>query len=142
MTDAAAPVACVAGVLMHDGRLLLVRRANPPDQGLWGCPGGRIEHGETVFAATERELREETGIEARAIRLIEALDLFDRTPDGALRRHIVLLLVRCRWIAGSAAAADDALEVGWFAPHALRDEDPRFSAGIARIAREAVAWPG
>ncbi len=42
---------------------MLVRRANPPDAGLWGFPGGKIEFGETVKDAAMRELREETGYE-------------------------------------------------------------------------------
>ena len=133
----AAPVAAAIAVLVHEERVLLVRRANPPDQGLWGYPGGRIEAGETVFAAAERELREETGIRGRATRLIEAIDLFDRAPDGTLRRHFILLAIACDWVSGSPAAGDDALDVRWFAPDGLRDGDPLFSVHVARIAQQA-----
>ncbi len=134
-----APVAAVIAVLVHESQILLVRRANPPDQGLWGCPGGRVEAGETLFAAVERELREETGIEGRATGLIEALDIIDRAPDGTLRHHVILLAIACDWVAGTPVAGDDALEAAWFAPDALRDGDPRFSAAVARIARQASA---
>ncbi len=134
-----APVAAVIAVLVHESQILLVRRANPPDQGLWGCPGGRVEAGETLFAAVERELREETGIEGRATRLIEALDIIGRAPDGTLQHHVILLAIACDWVAGTPNAGDDALEAAWFAPDALRDSDPRFSAAVARIARQASA---
>ena len=43
------PVPAVIAVVIHGDRALLVRRANPPDAGLWGFPGGKIEFGETVL---------------------------------------------------------------------------------------------
>ena len=60
-------VACV-GAVVHDaaGRLLLVRRGHEPGRGLWSLPGGRVEAGETLAAAVEREVLEETGLRVRA----------------------------------------------------------------------------
>ncbi|PRW64815.1 NUDIX hydrolase [Actinopolyspora mortivallis] len=54
---------CV-GAVIHDrrGRLLLVRRANEPGQGMWSLPGGRVEPGEDDHAALRREVAEETGL--------------------------------------------------------------------------------
>jgi ADP-ribose pyrophosphatase YjhB (NUDIX family) len=48
------------------GRLLLVRRGHDPGRGLWSLPGGRVEAGETLGAAVEREVLEETGLTVRA----------------------------------------------------------------------------
>jgi ADP-ribose pyrophosphatase YjhB (NUDIX family) len=60
-------VPCV-GAVVHDaaGRLLLIRRAHDPGRGLWSLPGGRVEAGESVAEAVEREVREETGLDVRA----------------------------------------------------------------------------
>lgn len=60
-------VACVGAVVLDArGRLLLIRRGNEPGRGLWSVPGGRVEAGESVAAAVEREVREETGLAVRA----------------------------------------------------------------------------
>ena len=132
------PVPAALALVVRDGDVLLVRRTNSPDQGLWSFPGGRIEGGETVFAAAERELLEETGVQARATRLIDAIDVFDRRTDGLLRRHFILLVVSCDWQHGSPVAADDAADAAWFAVAALRDADPCFSADVARLSRIAA----
>lgn len=55
----------VGAVAVRAGRLVLVRRANAPGVGLWSIPGGRVEWGETLAAAVERELTEETGLTGR-----------------------------------------------------------------------------
>lgn len=62
--DLPAVVPCV-GAVVHDdsGRLLLVRRAHPPDAGRWSIPGGRVEPGEDDGAAVRREVLEETGLD-------------------------------------------------------------------------------
>lgn len=44
---------------------LLIQRANPPDQGKWSLPGGKINLGETTMDAAQRELAEETQLAAQ-----------------------------------------------------------------------------
>jgi 8-oxo-dGTP diphosphatase len=62
------PVVPCVGALVHDAgrRLLLIQRGHDPHRGLWSLPGGRVERGETVEQAIEREVREETGLEVSA----------------------------------------------------------------------------
>lgn len=50
--------------LVHENKILLIKRNKPPFQGLWGLPGGKVQFGEHVDEAATREIREETGIES------------------------------------------------------------------------------
>jgi len=68
------PLVGVGGVVIDQDRALLVRRAREPALGEWTIPGGLLEVGETLAAAVERELREETGLIVRVLELIEALE--------------------------------------------------------------------
>ena len=56
------PLASVDLLVVHGGRLLLMRRLNEPGRGVWFLPGGRIRYGETLREAVLRELEEETGL--------------------------------------------------------------------------------
>lgn len=109
-----AAVPAALAVLARADRVLLVRRANPPDAGLWGFPGGRIEPGERVADAAVRELHEETGIHATAGDVLTAVDVIKHDDDNRVRHHFVLIAVRCEWVDGEAHAGDDALEARWF----------------------------
>lgn len=133
------PGAAALAIVVRDGRVLLVRRANPPDAGLWGFPGGRIEWGESAGAAAARELAEETGVHARPGPLLPVIEALDRAPDGAVRHHYLMVPVLCHWEAGEGQAADDALEVRWFAPQDLADKRAALSDCVEDVALGALA---
>ena len=84
-----------AGLVFHDGRLLLAQRR--PDShlgGLWEFPGGKREPGETFEACLVRELREELAIETEVGELIE--EVSHDYPD----KQVLLRFFRCRLVAG------------------------------------------
>lgn len=114
----AAPVVGVGGVLVHEGRVLLIRRGKEPLYGRWVVPGGTVELGEPLDEALVRELREETGLEVEPLELITVFDRIERDGDRVLF-HYVIVDYLCRWISGEARAASDALEVAWAAPSEL-----------------------
>ena len=137
--DAVRPIAAAIAVLVHRDRVLLVRRANPPDSGLWGFPGGRIEAGETVEACAIRELREETGVDAEAIRVLTVVDAFDHDVEERLRHHFILVAVLCRWVDGDPSSGDDALEARWIGVDRLEDAGLELSRDVAKVARQATS---
>jgi 8-oxo-dGTP diphosphatase len=132
------PIPATIAAVVRDRHVLLVRRANPPDAGRWGFPGGKIEQGETIKDAAIRELLEETGVRADPLRVFTAVDVFDRKDDGALRRHFILVAVLCRWISGAPMAGDDALEARWFHLNELNEPALALSLDVAEVAAEAA----
>ncbi len=101
-------------MVLQENRVLLVRRANPPDAGKRGFPGGKMEWGETIGDAAVREILEETGVTATAANVFAAVDCFGAREDGGLRGYFVLLAVLCERVSGSPAGSDDAQEVRRF----------------------------
>lgn len=122
----------VAAAVWRDGRLLLVGRARAPWQGYWCLPGGLLELGETLAAAVERQVREETGLQVRAGRVLDALDLLERDQEGRLRHHYVPLVLRSQYRDGEARPGSDAAALGWFAadelPACLCPDVPQIAA--------------
>lgn len=136
---AAAPIAATIAAVIRDGHVLLVRRANPPDENCWAFPGGKINAGEPLEAATARELLEETGVVAEPLHVFDAVDVFDRDDTGALRRHFILIAMLCRWQSGEPVAGDDARDARWIALADLEGHELAMSFGVARLARKAAA---
>src|ERR1700761_1264593 len=131
------PVAATIGVVLRNDQVLLVRRRNAPDAGLWGFPGGKINRGESITAAATREIHEETAITTEAVKIFSAVDVLDADEAGNLLHHFVLIAVLCRWIAGEPLAGDDALDARWWDLHALDDAGLVMSFGVIDVLREA-----
>ncbi len=93
---------------MRGDEVLLIKRGNPPRQGQWSLPGGRLEWGETLQAGALRELAEETGCEAQILGLIDVVDGVMTT------RHYIMIDYAARWTAGEPVAGDDAADARFF----------------------------
>jgi 8-oxo-dGTP diphosphatase len=63
-------------------KVLLVRRARPPFEGLWAFPGGFLEPKEDLEACAARELKEETGIVNPRLKQYGAVGTMGRDPRG------------------------------------------------------------
>lgn len=111
----------VGAVIINDGKVLLVQRGNAPGKGLWAIPGGSVELGETLQAAAEREILEETGVVIRAGEPIHAFDLIENNESGILKFHYVIIDLRAEYISGVPIAADDAEDARWLAPEDLEN---------------------
>jgi ADP-ribose pyrophosphatase YjhB (NUDIX family) len=110
----------VTAIILTGEGVLLQRRS---DNGLWGLPGGAVEPGESISEAVAREVREETGLEVRPIRLIgvyssPTLHQVVTYPDGNVI-HYVSSSFECRIVGGTLACGVESLELGWFDPEVL-----------------------
>ncbi|MFJ3463066.1 NUDIX hydrolase [Achromobacter spanius] len=132
------PIAATIAAVVRDGHVLLVRRANPPDQDRWAFPGGKIDAGESLPDAAARELLEETGVTASPLYVFDAVDVFDRDDAGDLRRHFILIAVLCRWVSGEPVAGDDARDARWVSLADLDAHALATSFGVAELAHKAA----
>lgn len=119
-----APLVGVGAVVLRGDDVLLVRRAKPPRAGEWSLPGGLQKLGETVFEAAAREVREETGVSAEPLTIVDVVDLIeyeDARPGGRVRWHYTLIDVAAAWRAGEPRAAADAADAIWAPVAAVGD---------------------
>ena len=122
---------CVGAVVFdEDGRILLVKRSNPPAQGKWSVPGGRVEPGESHEQAVVRELHEETGLNGVVVREVGTVER--AAPGGGtyvIRDYVVRVDTGAIPVAG-----DDAADVAWFSPGDLATTDT--STGLVEALME------
>lgn len=116
-----APRVAVGAIMLKDDRVLLVKRGHPPNEGLWAIPGGRVELGETLQAAAEREIKEETGLTIRAGEPVYTFDVILRDDAGRIRFHYVIVDLLADYVSGELNPGDDAREVRWVAPGDLKE---------------------
>ena len=86
------PLLGVGGVIIHEGRALIVRRASEPLKGEWSIPGGLVELGEKLVDAVQREVQEETGLTWKRARCWSC-----STVSGATTMDAASITM-CSWI--------------------------------------------
>jgi ADP-ribose pyrophosphatase YjhB (NUDIX family) len=109
----ATPKLDVRGAVFNDaGEILLVREA--ADDGRWTLPGGWADINLTPAENVLKEIREESGYEARVVKLAA---LFDRTRQGhgPLGFSVAKALFICAVTGGAPATSLETLGTGWFA---------------------------
>ena len=104
---------CVGAFVRQDKSILLVKRKNPPDEGLWALPGGKVNFGEPLKRAVEREVKEETGLEVRAVKPIYVFEIFQGNLQEGKGEHFVIIDFLTEYLGGRLSAADDALAAAW-----------------------------
>src|SRR5438445_13060029 len=131
MGACAQPSVAVDWIGLQDGQLVAVRRMNEPFRGMPALPGGFVELGETTLEAVVREVREETGLETKVLRLVGVFSDPGRDPRG----HTVTIAYALEAIGGRPKAGSDAAAIVLVNP----DDPPRMAFDHNEIVRK---WRG
>ena len=132
----ATPKVDVRGAVFRDERILLVQEAA---DGGWTLPGGWADVNQSPREGVEREIREESGYEARAVKLAAVYDYRRQGHRNPLPSSIYKLFFVCELTGGAARTSFETSAVDFFAPDLL----PPLSMGRtnpAQIARMFAHW--
>ena len=117
----ATPKVDVRGGIFEDGRVLLVRERC---DGKWTLPGGWVDINDSPSGAVVREIFEESGYQARALKLAALIDKL-RHPHPPGIHHIYKLFFLCELTGGEPRVSDETDAVQFFPVHSL----PELSTG-------------
>ena len=105
------PLVGVGAVIIENGRILLVKRANEPNKGKWSVPGGLVRVGESLIDALKREIKEEVGVEIEVDDVACVSEEIFR--DGEVRFHYVIIDFFAKIVDGNVRPGSDAQEIKW-----------------------------
>ena len=124
----ATPKVDVRGAAFVDGGILMVREIS---DGKWTLPGGWADINQSAGECVVREIAEESGFKARALKLAA---VYDYQRSGHPAHHIdsiYKMFFICEIVGGAACASDETSEVAFFA----RNELPPLSLGRTTAAQ-------
>jgi len=125
----ATPKIDVRGVVFRDDGILLV---NERVDDAWTLPGGWAEVGESPSESVVREVREESGFETRAVKVVALLDRARHHPPNIW--HTWKIFFRCELVGGEPGPLGAETTAAGFFP---LGELPPLS--VNRITREQIA---
>lgn len=111
------PKLTVDGIVLKDGKILLIKRKNQPFENMWALPGGFVDYGEKTENAVIREMLEETGLKTEINHLVGVYSDPNRDPRG----HTVSVVYLLNVCTGELKGGDDALEAKFFDLNNLPD---------------------
>ena len=123
----ATPKVDVRGAAFQDGRVLMVREIS---DGKWTLPGGWADVNQSAGECVVREIAEESGFTARALKLAAVYDYQKRNPSPHIDSIYKMFFI-CEIVGGAASASNETSEVAFFP----RNELPPLSLGRTTAAQ-------
>jgi mutator protein MutT len=130
----------VGAIILHEDKVLLVRRGQSPSFGKWSLPGGLVELGETTTEAIAREIVEECGIKIRVVDVAGVITRVVRDDEDRIRYHYVLVDYLAYPDSLDVEAGSDAAEAQWFEIERVTGLDT--TPGLLNMIRRAEALRG
>lgn len=113
------PLIGAEAAVFRDERLLLIKRH---DNRLWAVPGGKVDVGETLKEAATRELKEETGLSGKVIRLLGIFD--SRIWKSRDKFHLFHVIFEVATDDDTPELTREALDWGFFGENSLPSLSP------------------
>jgi 8-oxo-dGTP diphosphatase len=126
------PQLAVSAAIFRDGKILLVRRARAPGKGSYSLPGGRVEFGESLHTALNREVDEETGLRIEIVGFAGWREVLPAAGGGG---HYLIMSFAARWASKEPVLNDEHDDFKWLDPDALGDL--RLTDGLVEVIRAA-----
>ncbi|MDP4086068.1 MAG: NUDIX domain-containing protein [Bacillota bacterium] len=109
-------VVALKGIIFHEGKVLIAQRANDDvGGGTWECVGGKMEFGEDLETALEREILEEVGLKVSIQRILYATT-FKTDPT----RQIIILSYLCKALTTDVILSDEHIDYQWATKEQLK----------------------
>jgi 8-oxo-dGTP diphosphatase len=128
-SDFAPVLGGASGLIVRDGKVLLIRRGKEPYKDRWSLPGGGIERGERVRDTVRREVKEESGLE------VEVGLVAGYREEILPEDHYIIIAFHCEVTGGDLRAGDDAAEVEFVDPSEIYRR--RTTPGLEDVFRDA-----
>ena len=126
------PQLAVSAAIFRERKVLLVRRARSPAKGFYSLPGGRVEFGETLHTALQREVREETGLTVEIIGLAGWREVVPAVAGGG---HYLIMSFAARWVSGEVVLNDELDDHKWLETNDLGGF--KITGGLEEVIRSA-----
>ena len=126
------PQLAVSAAIFRESKVLLVRRARSPAKGFYSLPGGRVEFGETLHIALEREVGEETGLKVEIIGLAGWREVVPAVAGGG---HYLIMSFAARWVSGEVVLNDELDDHKWLETNDLGEF--KITGGLEEVIRSA-----
>lgn len=133
------PAAGAEAVIVQDEKIMLIKRR---DNGLWAVPGGLVEVGETLAEAAERELMEETGVEAQVTGLLGIFD--SRLWHSQTKAQLYHAIFLAKTDSLTPRESTEAMEIGFFGENNLPELSPGHHLRVPllfKILRDEIPAP-
>ena len=131
------------GVVIRDGKALLIRRGHEPGRGWWQIPGGYVEHDEVITDAVEREVREEAGVQARVVDVLGLRHSVGGAGSIGGPSSNVYVMFRLEPVAGEPACdGDEITGAGYFSMEEIAGMERVQGLSKFAISRALAGVPG
>lgn len=108
------PIVGAGMLVIENGKILLIKRKNEPNKGLWSIPGGMVKLGESPEEAAVREFREETGLEAVVENLLGVFNVVVKDDLGRIKYHYIVIDYLGKVVGGILRPGSDVVDAKWF----------------------------